>query len=206
MALWRPAKVDGCFADSREKNRRSLFSGSRKRNLPDCNCAQSKPNAFADTPSTSTRERSISSSIFAGILSPDLSTHSKSHTFISPPLATVPLCRRPPHCPLRCDIGRRRRRILQAWLRIIRLRRACPFLRESQAVKEDLGSRKPQFAAATGQCCACCNSARQRHGHQRDLAEGERGDAVLATEQRLLAPRGAVEIGDGLRGGGRGEL
>jgi hypothetical protein len=43
---------------------RSLFNGSRKRNVPASNYAQSEPNAFADMQSTSTRECSSPSSIF----------------------------------------------------------------------------------------------------------------------------------------------
>jgi len=53
--------------------RHSLFSGSRKRNVPASNCAQSEPNAFADMQRTSARECSSPSSIFAGMLSPGLS-------------------------------------------------------------------------------------------------------------------------------------
>ena len=65
----------GAAASRRGRKRRSLFSGSRKGKLPlpkvpDSNCAQSEPNAFADRQSTSTRERSSPSSIFAGMLSP----------------------------------------------------------------------------------------------------------------------------------------
>ncbi|KAF0179326.1 MAG: hypothetical protein FD161_1425 [Limisphaerales bacterium] len=71
----------GASSRRRGRKRRSLFSGSRKRNVPDSNCAQSEPNAFADMQSTSTRERSSPSSIFAGMLSPGLSTHSSNHTF-----------------------------------------------------------------------------------------------------------------------------
>ena len=33
----------------------SLFSGSRNRNVPDSNCAQSEPNAFADMQSKERR-------------------------------------------------------------------------------------------------------------------------------------------------------
>jgi hypothetical protein len=44
------------------------------------NCAQSEPNAFADMQSTNTRECSSPSSIFAGMLSPALITHSSNHT------------------------------------------------------------------------------------------------------------------------------
>lgn len=36
--------------------RRCWFSGSRKRNVPASNCAQSEPNAWADMQSASTRE------------------------------------------------------------------------------------------------------------------------------------------------------
>ncbi len=36
--------------------RRSLFNGLRKRNVPASSCAQSEPNAWADVQSTSTRE------------------------------------------------------------------------------------------------------------------------------------------------------
>jgi len=61
--------------------RRWWFSGSRNRNVPASNCAQSDPNAWADMQSTSTRECSSPSSIFAGMLSPGLSTHSSNHTF-----------------------------------------------------------------------------------------------------------------------------
>lgn len=61
--------------------RRSVFSGSRNRNVPDSNCAQSEPNAWADMQRTSTRDCSSPSSIFAGMLSPGLSTHSSNHTF-----------------------------------------------------------------------------------------------------------------------------
>ena len=55
--------------------------------MPDSNCAQSEPNACADMQSTSPRERSSPSSIFAvfdwffSMLSPGLSTHSSNHPF-----------------------------------------------------------------------------------------------------------------------------
>jgi len=54
-----------------------LFSGSRKGRrsvlkVPDSNSAQSGPNAFADMQSTSMRERSRPSPIWAGMLSPGL--------------------------------------------------------------------------------------------------------------------------------------
>ena len=71
----------GAGSSRRGMKRRSLFNGSRKRNVPASNCAQSEPNAFADIQSTSTREHSSPSSIFAGMLSPGLSTHSSNHTF-----------------------------------------------------------------------------------------------------------------------------
>jgi len=61
--------------------RRSRFSGSRNRNVPASNCAQSDPNAWADMQSTSTRECSSPASIVAGMLSPGLISHSSNHTF-----------------------------------------------------------------------------------------------------------------------------
>jgi hypothetical protein len=51
------------------------------RNGPASNCAQYEPNVFADMQSTSTHECSSPSSIFAGMLSLGLRTHSSSHTF-----------------------------------------------------------------------------------------------------------------------------
>lgn len=64
------------------RKRRSLFSGSRKRNVPDSNWAQSEPNACADMQSTSTRERSNPSSILAGMLSPGRISHSSNQTLM----------------------------------------------------------------------------------------------------------------------------
>jgi len=70
----------GASSSRRGIKRRSLFNGSRNRNVPASSCAQSEPNAFADMHSTRTRERSNPSSIFAGMLSPGLSTHSSNQT------------------------------------------------------------------------------------------------------------------------------
>ena len=75
----------GVSSSRRGTKRRSWFSGSRKRNVPASNFAQSDPNALADMQSSSTRECSSPSSSFAGMLSPGLSTHSSNHT-LSPSL------------------------------------------------------------------------------------------------------------------------
>jgi hypothetical protein len=75
---------------------RSLFSGSRNRNVPASNCAQSEPNAFVDMQSTSTWECSSTSSTFAGMLSPGLISHSSNQTrSLSPATALPPRARRP---------------------------------------------------------------------------------------------------------------
>ncbi len=58
-----------------------LFRPTGLRNGSRTTSAQSEPNALADMQSTSTRECSSPSSIFAGMLSPGLSTHSSNHTF-----------------------------------------------------------------------------------------------------------------------------
>lgn len=72
--------------------------------MPDSNCGQSEPKALADMQSTSTRECSSPSSIFAGMLSPGLSTHSSNHTF-SPSLRS------------RFATGRTTSLSLELWLR-----------------------------------------------------------------------------------------
>ena len=64
----------GASSSRRGMKRRSRFSGSRNREVHrPPNCAQSDPNAWADMQSTSTRECSSPSSIFAWMLSPGLS-------------------------------------------------------------------------------------------------------------------------------------
>ena len=92
----RQEAFDAAAPRRRGMKRCSLLSGSRNRNVPASNCAQSAANAFVDMQSTSTRECSSPSSIF-GMLSPALSTHSSNHTF-NRPCATAP----PPPCPSRC--------------------------------------------------------------------------------------------------------
>ena len=62
----------GASSSRRGRKRRSLFSGSLETEGIAFQFDQSEPNAFADMQSTSTRERSSPSSIFAGMLSPGL--------------------------------------------------------------------------------------------------------------------------------------
>ena len=86
--------------------RSSLFSGWRKRNMPDSNCTQSEPNALADMQSTRLRERSSPSSIFAALTPAPLShpmgegNHWLEHPFIEPhlhPVRPQPLGQRTHH-------------------------------------------------------------------------------------------------------------
>ncbi len=91
----------GASSSRRGMKRRSLFSGSRNRNVPASNCAQSEPNAFADMQSTSTRECSSPSSIFAGMLSPGLISHSSNHTR-SPSARSRSATAAQPPCPWSC--------------------------------------------------------------------------------------------------------
>ena len=61
-------------------NRRSLLSGSRKRNVRLSSVARSEPKAFPDMRRTRTYERSRPSSILAGMLLPARISQASSQT------------------------------------------------------------------------------------------------------------------------------